>query len=100
VGKRYNYLVVDISNKQLEQEGEIITLILKIKDQVAAEDILRLFAGKLKRIQQSIADRDMVVTKETAEEKFLEIPLEDILTNSASKLAEIIIEKLTKNSKS
>jgi len=100
VGKRYNYLVVDISNKQLEQEGEIITLILKIKDKVAAEDILRLFAGKLKRIQQSIADRDMVVTKETAEEKFLEIPLEDILTNSASKLAEIIIEKLTKDSKS
>lgn len=93
-GTRYEFIVIDITNKQSYRSGEIITLILRFKENIPKERIGELFANKINGVLKIIADQGISVDPAIIRENFLNLSVKDIFTLKASKLAEILTNKI------
>lgn len=102
VDKKHGQVIIDIPNQQSPHNGEIITLLVKVKEGIPPEKIKELFAGKIRMVLERIADTGIDVKKTKVQDKakklFLNMPLEDIFVKRVDKIAEEIAAKLKRRS--
>ncbi|MGB9613035.1 MAG: hypothetical protein ACPL4K_02505 [Candidatus Margulisiibacteriota bacterium] len=100
-GTRYGFSIIDIPNKQSSTSGEIVTLIIKIKENILKERIKILFEGKLNRVLEKIKDKFPEANEEEIKALFFQLDLKDIFLSKATELVPLLIEKLldAKNSR-
>jgi hypothetical protein len=94
-GERYGFAIIDIPNKQTPRSGEVITLIVKIRENISKEKIRNLFEPKFRRVLEKIRDKLYEVGEEEVKALFFQLPLKDIFLSKATELVPLLLEKLT-----
>ncbi|MFA5113464.1 MAG: hypothetical protein WC529_04100 [Candidatus Margulisiibacteriota bacterium] len=92
IGRRHDFDVIDLPNKQSARGGEIVTLTLNFKA-VAPARIAELFAGKFQRVLEQIADTGISNHHNQVIDYLTGLPIRDVLFNNSSRLADMVVER-------
>lgn len=92
IGRRHDFDVIDLPNKQSARGGEIVTLTLKFKA-VAPARIAELFAGKFQRVLEQVADTGISNHHNQVIDYLTSLPVRDVLFNNSSRLADLVLER-------
>lgn len=92
ISTRSSFDLIDIVNPQASGSGEIITLIIRFKDNVPPERLAKLFKGKIATVAQFVMESGIETTPEVVADFLQNLPPRDLFMSNVHTLRDRFIE--------